>query len=261
LKVSIVIANVSGEQALRKCLASIEAATEGRDFEIISLRGEPSAVFRLRAKGIEQATGDRVVILGDRYEATPRWRQAILDESQPEVTTGCVAPGAALSYWGWCVYLSEYAHVAPPPTCGATTDPKLVPGGNVIYSRAVLKHFPLSPSGADLSFHSMLIDRGVDVTISPDFEVSFSSPPGLWEYIVERFQYSRLIGQQGGLKKLCIAPILPFLVLARIGRQVFGKKTYRTRFVLCVPMIALLGIVQSAGEFAGSLQRGSRAGR
>jgi hypothetical protein len=255
LTVSIVIAGVSGDRAVDNCVASIRRIAGGQDLEVIVPRGEPHSVFQLRAQGIALATGDRIAVLGDRYEVTSPWLKALFERSAFDVTGGCVAPAASLNYWGWCVYLSEYAHIAPPVTEGATQQPKLVPGGNVLYNGSVVRRFSAAFAGTDLSFHSSLIEAGVSTGIRGDLEVCFAHPPGFSEYVRDRFWFSRTIGAEGGARRLLLAPLLPLVLLFRVGTAVMGKRRYRLRFLVCAPVILLLSAVQSAGEFAGALSR------
>jgi hypothetical protein len=255
LTVSVVIAGVSGDHILNNCVSTVQRIAAGRDLEVITVKGERSSVFRIRMEGIARARGERIAVLGDRYEATPRWLKALFERSSFDVEAGCVAPAANLSYWGWCVYLCEYAHIAPPVTAGPTQQPKLVPGGNVIYSASVIRqHAPAVPT-SEQAFHSSLIRSGVNVGICADLEVLFALAPGVSEYVRERYEFSHAIGAEGGVRKALIAPLLPLVLPLRIGAAVAAKRRYRVRFLACLPVILLLSIVQSAGEFAGALTR------
>lgn len=254
MRVSIVIAGVSGDRAVERCTGLLRRAAENQDLEILVLRGDPDSVFQLRWRGIMQASGERVAVLGDRYQATPRWLKEIA-EVDAEAAAGCIAPAASLNYWGWCVYLSEYAHVAPPVTDGPALEPKQAPGGNVLYSASVLGRWQPAASDTDLSFHARLMQAGVNFQIGRALEVEFASAPGFSEYIRERFWLSRKIGSDGGARKLLVAPLLPFVVLFRVASAVCRKRRYIGRFLACAPAIFLLGIVQAAGESAGALSR------
>jgi hypothetical protein len=252
--VSIVIATASGEGVASRCIASIRRLAGAENAEIIVLPCEQASIFLTRAEGIERATGDRIAILGDRYEVTADWLNAVLRECDLAVASGSVAPGSDLTYWGWCVYFCEYAHVAPPVVPGETTQPKLVAGGNVVYSRAIMQRFPPSGAKNELSFHSSLIGASVKVRLCPELEVRFAMQPGIGEYLQERFHHSQAIGIEGGLFKLVVGPLLPLLVPLRIGAAVLRSGRYLPRFLLCLPVILWFGFVQAAGEFSGALR-------
>jgi hypothetical protein len=250
MKVSVVIAGSSGERVLGNCLSSVRSSGI-EDVELVVLPCDQAKMFQIRAQGIEQASGDRVAVLGDRYEVTSGWFQA-LSGSNHDVAAGCVAPGSCLDYWGWCVFLCEYAHVAPPIGGGAARQAKQVPGGNVVYSREIVHRFPPSQARSEWSFHATLITAGVNVEICPKLEVRFVSPPAFWEYVHERLFLSRAIGEQGGVQKIPIALALPVVLPLRIAAAVITKRRYRLRFALCFPVILFLAVVQAAGELVGA---------
>jgi hypothetical protein len=252
MKASVVIAGSGDKHLSDRCVSALRRIAAGESLEIIVVPCEPQSIFRCRAEGIERASGDRIAVLSDRYEVTQTWLRALLQESHRAVTGGPVAPSPALNYWGWCVYLCEYAHVAPPVMKGATRRSKLVPGGNVVYSQTVVRQFPPAQANSDLRYHSDLIGA-VSVGICPDLEVRFAWPPRFWEYVHERFCFSHAIGAAGGIKKAPIALLLPLIVPLRICAAVAGKRRYWMRFALCLPVILPLSILQAAGEFAGAL--------
>ena len=246
----MVIAVVSADPVAGKCVESLRRTAGARDLELVILKGDPRAVFQLRAQGIAQASGERIAVLGDRYEVTAPWLNAIFEASEFDITGGCVAPAPSLNYWGWCVYLSEYAHIAPPVETGRTNEAKRIPGGNVFYKPSALRQ--TVPGETDLRLHSRLIHAGASAGILADLEVLFANPPGFFEYLHERFWLSRKIGAAGRVRKMLFAPLLPFVVLCRIGAVVMAKRRYGLRFLLCAPVIWLLGLVQAAGEFIGA---------
>ncbi len=254
LRVSIVISAVSGERVTERCIESLKRLTGGREIEWIVKRGEPSAVFRLRAEGIRQATGDRIVVLGDRYEVTRAWADRVWGSGTGAWETGPVGPGEELSYWGWGVYLSEYAHIAPPVRAEESRAPKDVAGGNVLYSASTIREAPQGSWGAEWTLHAALLDRGIAVAVRPELEVRYAAPPEPREYLAERFWLSKTIGAAGGVPKLLFAPVLPFLIIFRIARFCSKKPGLLSRFLATAPVIFLLAIVQAAGEFRGALQ-------
>jgi hypothetical protein len=251
---SIVIAAASGERVASRCVASIRRIPGAENAEIILLPCEQSSIYRTRAEGIERAAGDRIAVLGDRYDVTPAWLHKLLLDDDVAVAAGCIAPGSDLNYLGWCVYFCEYAHVAPPAVSGKTTQPKLVPGGNVVYSREIVRRFPPARATSELSFHASLIGAAATVRLCPELEVRFAIPPGTGEYLRERFNHSQAIGMEGGVRKLLFAPLLPFVVPLRISAAILRGGRYLPRFLPCVPVILLFGLVQAAGEFAGALR-------
>ena len=255
MKVSFVVAAVSGEPALTNCVESLRrhAGAYG-DFELVVISGAPQAVFGLRAQGLAQATGDRVVVIGDRYEVTAEWAAAVFGDLPFDVTGGCLAPSTELDYWGWTVFLSEYAHVAPPALDSLIVEPRLLMGGNVVYAASVIHRVRPDPIDTDLTFHATLLAVNASAGVSSALLLRFACPPGLSEYVRERFWFSRSIAaNRKGVWRLFVAPLLPLLVLWRTGSTAVRKRNLGLKFLLCAPAIGCLAFVQAVGECVGAL--------
>ncbi len=253
MKVSVVIAAVSGDRVTDRCIESVKRFAAGREIEWILMKGDPKSIFRLRAEGMLRASGNRIAVLGDRYEVTPSWIERLWAGETAEVEVGPIDAAQNLSYWGWCVYLSEYVHVAPPAATGFAHHPKQMPGGNAIYPASVIRREPPQSSDTEWIFHTRLRKAGIPVAIRPELDVRFSSPPRPGEYFAERFWLSRTIGASGGVPKLLFAPLLPLLLMARIALASMKKPRLLFRFVASAPVIFVLSAIQAAGEFTGSL--------
>ncbi len=254
LNVSIVIAAVSDDRAIDRCIESIKHVSARREVEWIVLRGDPKLVFSLRAEGMRKATGDRIAVVGDRYEVTLAWIERLWSAEMADVETGPIAAAPNLGYWGWCVYLMEYAHVAPPVAERRAHDSSRVPGGNVVYAAAVIRHNPPRASDTEWTFHARLLHAGVPVAIRPELEVRFQSPPGLREYLAERFWLSQTIGVLGGVPKLLFAPVLPLFLMNRLVVFAWKKPRLLLRFLASAPIVFVFSIIQAAGEFTGALR-------
>ena len=57
------------------------------------------------------------------------------------------------------------------------------------------------------------------------------------------------------------APIVPLLLVLRIGRRVLPQSRFRLPFVVALPWLFVLSIAWAAGEAAGALRAGHRAPR
>jgi hypothetical protein len=157
---------------------------------------------------------------------------------------------------GWCVYLTEYAHVSPPIEKGAASDAKALPGGNVVYRAEVFERAGLAVCNTELEFHTKLLAGGARFGLDPEREVQFTFESGFAEYLAERFQFSGALARERArgfgstLVYAAIALLLPAIVPARVAVAVFQKKNYRLRFLACAPVIFLFGVLQTAGELA-----------
>lgn len=270
MSLSIVIPSVSGEAALLNCLAALRRQSEVAGMEVIVVTCEVlqvpdvlivrvdkgTSLCAMRAAGVQRASGSKVAFLGDRYRVSPAWSKVALEHGEFDATGGAVAPPPDLSFLGWCVYLTEYAHVSPPLEKGATTDPKALPGGNVVYRAEVLERIDLAQCNTELEFHEKLLAAGSRLGLSPELEVQFTFESGFAEYLAERFQFSGAVARERArgfgstLFYATIALLLPVIVPARVALAVFRKKNYRLRFLACAPVICLFGAVQTVGELA-----------
>lgn len=255
---SVVIPAVSGPAAARACEDSIRRLAGAEDVEVIIVPARRGATLcQLRAEGVRRAGAARIAILGDRYEVTPQWLQAAMHPAPFDAVGGCVSPSAGLGYFGWCVYLSEYAQLAPPLSEGATSDPRGLPGGNTVYRAAALDPDVLAACATELLFHARLLAAGVSAGRMSALEVVLAHPPGVREYLRERFAFSLAIARERRQPlRLLLSPLLPFVVLARTGASCAGRRQFRGRWLAAAPVIFFLGLAQAAGDFLGHATAG-----
>ena len=240
-RLSVVIPAVSGAAAAQACEASIRRLAGAEDVEVIVVPARAGATLcQLRAEGVRRATADTIAILGDRYEVTPQWLRSALKPAQFDATGGCVSPSPRFGYFGWCVYLSEYARLAP---LG-------LPGGNTVYRAAALDADRLAACATELTFHAALLAAGASAGRQSALEVVLAAPPGVGAYLRERFEFSFAIARERRQPwRLALSPLLPFVVLARTA-------TASVRWLACAPVILALGVVQAAGDFLGHAAAG-----
>ena len=270
MKLSIVIPSISGEKALRNCLASLPQQASAAGLEVIVVtaddrevpgvvvvRAEKGAsLCAMRAAGAGHAAASKIAFLGDRYRAAPGWTEAALEERGFDATAGAIAPSPAFSFLGWSIYLTEYAHVSPPVGEGATTDTKALPGGNVVYRRGVFERTEMARCETELEFHAELLTAGAKLGLNAGLEVQLAFEPRMREYLAERFHFSsslareRAHGRGVSVLRAAFALLLPAVVPARVALAVLRKRRYRLRFLACAPVIFLFGVVQAAGELA-----------
>jgi len=240
------------------CLIFLRASIAGRqDIELIAVEPRAGAsLCQLRAEGISRASAPFVAVLGDRYLPTPQWFVAALEPRAADIAAGPVGPSAALSYFGWCVYLSEYFRLAPPLPGGPSADPTALPGGNSIYRAAAVDSRDMAACATELLFHRRLLLSGATAALVPALEVHFAFPPGPAAYARERFRFSEAIARERRRPwRILLAPLLPFLVLARTA-AFLREPRYAWHWVVCAPVILAFGLVQAAGEVRGCLPAG-----
>jgi glycosyltransferase involved in cell wall biosynthesis len=154
---SVVVASFSGEAALGRCLESLEpqaaeaeviVATDADASAVARLQGRfprvrflsapvGTSVFRLRALGLEHASGRIVALTEDHCTAAPGWLDAVRahHRSGHGVVGGPVENGLPDRTYDSALYLCEYAAHMPPLVDGPAP---ALSGVNVAYERRLL---------------------------------------------------------------------------------------------------------------------------
>ncbi|MFO0809722.1 MAG: glycosyltransferase [Gemmataceae bacterium] len=283
--VSVVIASVNGFPCLGECLDALLRQEGGVPFEVlvvdrceertraefrrrfpdppirlIPVAGRPS-IPALRAIGIRQARGQMVAVTEDHCLAPPRWVETIwkAHEAGLRIVGGAVANGATWRVTDWAVFFCEYAGSMPPMPTGRVAD---TPGNNTAYDRRLLDR--LGPEiGAEVweSFlHRRLREFGEEFVLDPGMEIVHKKEFGFWYFLSQRYHYSRSFAGM----RLAGAPtwkrgayaastaLLPGLLLARIGREVWRKGRIRT-LLPTLPALAAFLAVWAWGEAVGAV--------
>jgi len=208
----------------------------------------------LRAEGVAQASTPLVAIVNSNYVPAEGWLDEVL-RAGTDVTAGCISPSPALSWVGWAIFLCEYLPVAPPLPDGAI-EPKLVPGGNVVYQRDRIPLETMRSSEWELDFHEKLRAEGRTLIRNSRLIAEFAGYEGLMGYCRERWELSHRIArtQRGTAPRWWLVvsrTALPALILWRIFRNVLQRPAYIGHFVATLPLVLLFGLVQASGEVHG----------
>lgn len=289
-KISVVIAAVNGRECLEECLGAIDRERHGTDAEIIVLNccrdGTAEYVRRtfpyvklhdfdtrlsiphLRAIGMEQATGDVVVVIEDHCLAGDHWFGEIARAAATgySVMGGAVENGSPDRLTDWAVFFCEYSFsMLPLPTGKADA----VSGNNVAYRRDVLATVDetLKRDYWEYFLHAELRKRGETFYSAPSMVVLHKKRFGFGYFMTQRFHYSRSfagmrrkqLSTKQRLFYLCASPALPLLMLLRIGREVRRKRRFYKEFLLSLPILSVFLVSYAAGEFAGYLCGGGNS--
>ena len=281
---SAVVVVRAGPQPVERLIAAIGRWPGPAEIVVVNCRGEdvgnalaahPNvnvvpgnlewSIARARWEGIRLTTGDPVAVLHERYEITDGWydamRAALRDET--DVVGGTTSPGAGYGRLQWAMFLTEYAHIAPPMPNGPLdlNGAAMLPGGNVSYRRRVFDVARMGDHLSELDFHASLFRAGVRFERSAGMDARFVSTLSLDEYREERRAFSRRYGQLHGSGKP--APIrvaqaaarlaLPPLLLARRIRQALPKPELRPHLFGALPWMSYFAWIQSVEEIAGIL--------
>jgi glycosyltransferase involved in cell wall biosynthesis len=282
-KLSVVIASLVGAPFIDECLASVEdearelgaeiivaasgaaeyAARIGRKFPRVKVVhvAERETVPELRRRGVEEASGEIVAIIEEHCLAARDWlHQALAAHARGDYA----AVGGPITDYGyrrlrdWVVYFVEYNGSLPPAPEGEVA---FLNGANIAYRREVLAryHALLGRGYWEASVHPALLEAGSKFLSVPEMLVSHRGPFNLGYYLKQRYWFSRAFAGARAkdmpasrrLIYLVAAPLVPALLLARIGMRVWQKHRRFDRFMLTLPLFvpALTALV--AGEWVG----------
>jgi len=284
-KVSIVIASAAGGEFLARCLASLrnQAAARGAEVIVVDRAGEeqrarivrefpgvrvlaaPSSpratVPQLRRIGAEAAAGAIVAVLEEHCTAPPRWIEAIESSFRP----GDAAIGGPILDSGfrrvrdWVVYFSEYHAFMPPWRDGPRA---ALNGANIAYDREkLLRHRGVLDSGYwEVVLHPLLAREG-ELRAVNAMGAQHTGPFDFGYYLRQRYLLSRV---WGGTQKdrvgigvraahIVLAPVFPFVMLARIGVRALEGRRLLGHFVAAAPMLFVAMCALTWGETLGYL--------
>jgi glycosyltransferase involved in cell wall biosynthesis len=282
-RVSIVIASIVGPPFLDDCLESVKkqakdcgaevivvaCGTEAfaqriaREFSWVRLihRQERETVPDLRRHGVEQAAGEIVAIIEEHCIAAPDWlSRAIAAHAAGDygVVGGPVVDHSYKRLRDWVVYFCEYNNYLPPWQDGEWHD---LGSANIAYSRAVLLRYKdlLGAGYWEAALHPRLLADGVRFRAVPEMVVHHRGPFDYGYYLQQRYWFSRAFA---GARNLPVphkiayfvaAPVVPFLLLARMARRVWQRHCHIQKFTQALPLLIPALFVYVAGEFVGYL--------
>lgn len=280
---SVVIASVNGPDYLGACLAALSRQRGGVLAEVIVAdccgpltaervaREYPAVRFysmekrltipQLRAFGIAHSTGDLIVMTEDHCVPADDWYARIVDAHArlPYLAIGGAIENAAVKRLvDWAAFLCEYSAFVLPLEAGVAHD---IPGPNVAYKRAALAEMQdLLDDGRWENFlHARLEERGFELYRDPSVLVYHRKFFGLGEFLSQRYHYGRgFAGMRVHDAPLsrkamfaCGSPLLPPVILYRLGKRLFGRKRHRLVFLRALPLLALFTLSWSFGELVG----------
>jgi glycosyltransferase involved in cell wall biosynthesis len=285
MKISIVIASAAGGDFLPKCLDSLRDQVRQQDAEVIVvdrcggetagrierdypfvnvIRTEKNprlSVPELRMLGVQQASGDIVAIIEEHCMATPQWVETVRSSFQPgdAAIGGPILDNQYDRIQDWVVYFSEYHNYLPPWQDGKRY---LLNGANIAYDRKkLLKYKELLSTGYwEVVLHPLLAQDGEFRSIS-GMGVFHCGPFPYGYYIRQRYLLSRVWGgmqrNQVSMTKrvayLVSAPLIPFLLLGRIGQRVTKSARYVRQFFMALPLLVPVVSAYVIGEWSGYL--------
>ena len=284
-QISVVIASKVGPPFIDQCLASIAEQAAELDAEVIVVTPRPeeygdrikslfpwvrivsdpeiTKIPALRRRGVEEATGEYVAVIEEHCSAGPDWLKQTLAAFK---RGNYAAVGGAITDYGydrtrdWVVYFIEYNGALPPVTAGETDN---LNDANIAYPRKLLlEHIDLLDDGYwPMTLHPTLIARGHKLLSVPEMVVYHRGPFDFFYYLHQRFLFSRAFAgvraqNQSPVRRLAYlvaAPVIPFMLLGRIGQTVIKKRCRVGEFIRSLPLTVPALTVLVAGEWVGCL--------
>lgn len=282
-KLSVVVASLVGPPFIDDCLASLETQARDLKAEVIVVAcgtreyaerirrkftwtrtihsPDRETVPELRRRGVMEASGDIVAIIEEHCLAAGDWLERAaraLAQGNYAAAGGPVVDHGYRRLRDWLVYFVEYNGSLPPAPAGEV---EFLNGANIAYRRrALVDHQTLLGRGYwEASLNPTLLAAGMKFLSVPEMVVYHRGPFNLGYYLKQRYWFSRAFAGARArelplsrrLVYLAAAPLLPAVLLARMGMRVWQKRCRVGQFALTLPLFlpALTALV--AGEWVG----------
>lgn len=284
-RISIVNIDVDGPPGLTKSLEALEEQSARHNAEVIVVSragsdlprpnglvnivqlhtGGPMGIPAMRALGLRRASGELVAFTESRCVASSNWLDEIVLACSKDFAGigGAIEPAKFRRLVDWAVFICEY-HSAMLPLEASET--RGLPGNNSVYWKASLEALDSSllDNYWESFFQRELQARGERLMQVPAMVVRKEKRFTFGYFMRQRFHFSRSfagmrrarLSSGKRLIHLAGSPLIPGLMLWRIGREVFRKKRLRMHFLLSLPLLAAFLSSYAVGEFAGYLLGG-----
>lgn len=225
----------------------------------------------LRAVGLNMASGPIVALLEDHGTPSPGWCGALLDahgRSNVAGIGGAVENGVD-RLLNWAVYFCDFGRYQNPVPSGPV---EFLSDSNVSYKRGPLlkvKHL-WTHAFHETSVNWELRRSGFDLELNPEMVVHQTRQrlrfiPALRERFVwgRSFAGTRAQEISNGRRVMyaALSFLLPFILSTRILIQGHRKGRHVSKLLASLPIVFLLEIFWSIGEFVGYVTRRTSANR
>ena len=247
VELSVIVPCSDGCRRAGETLEALETTARGLEVEVILADGSTDGSGRaalergpatcipvpganaaqLRAAGVKASTGRCVALVEPWARPFPSWAAALLERLEGTAWTAAV--GGPVVYDGphraapLAEFLFEYGAFLP-PLAGEVRE---LPVNNVSYPRELLERFRARwQDGLWKHFlHADLRRAGVRLFCEPRAVVRHARAVPFPRFLEERFHHGRAYAARrgGAAARALLAPLLPFLLAGRLGREVARK--------------------------------------
>ena len=284
LSVSIVVAAWPDTVGLDDCLGSLQKQADApvQIFVVSSISppanfasnfpaahwlvAAPTALIpNLWSLGMAAATGEVVAITTAHFVPAPDWIAQIRAAHQRLDSVGIAGPinpprGGSLG--DWATYFLRYS------TAFVYAREQLVHdliGDNASYKRAALRaHWESIRVGFwEPEFHRRVLAEGQTLTFVPGMRITQKHSFGVSQFCSQRLHHGRQFGGDRMHGKptlfrvagIVLAPLIPFVLLAKIMGRLTHKPAYILPFLASLPVLFLFVCSWALGELLGYLSR------
>ncbi len=284
-RMSVVVASHNARVSIRECLSVLVGQRNHDDVEILVvdnshdgsaeivkdafpdvrvIRAPPSALIpELWGLGMGKSRGSIIAITTAHFVPAPDWVGAMLEAHAGAAAAvgGAIESAEPASAVDWAVYFCRYSQYMLPFERGPVRE---IAGDNASYKRTHIERYRhVWRNGFwELAIHAELRKAGLQLLLVPSVVVFHHRSFGLRSFVTQRFWHGMQFGRHRAFRVrrpqralyIALSPAIPLVFLVRIGRQVFGKRRNRTKFVVSLPALVLFLLAWSCGELLGYLR-------
>jgi hypothetical protein len=283
-ELSIVVAASHASHVIAECLGALEPQISGHDVELIVvaltaadarnvrerfpnatlIEAEPSRLIpELWGIGATRARGRVIAITIGTCIPDAHWVENILRAHTEDVAAvgGAIESARGASLVDWAVYFVRYTPFMLPFRAG----PMEVAGDNGTYKRAALAdqmQWITTHGFWEAEVNANLRRQRQQLWGDPSIVVYHNRSFTFGGFTRQRFEHGRIFGRMRAAKVstaqraiyIVTAPAIPFVLFARIIRNVLRRKRNLGIFMLSLPLIVWFLLYWSLGEFLGLIR-------
>jgi hypothetical protein len=258
--------NLTGVEALRSEFPSVQFL-ECPDISVgPEGHGSREHHDQLRARGIAAASGEIIAMLEDHGVADASWLAAIVEaHKQPAAVVGGAVENGVDTALNWAVYFCDFFKYQNPVPEGESF---YASDANVSYKRRALETVRevWQNRFQEIDVNAVLVSRGERIVLSREMRLeqrrhNLTLPSAIQERFIWGRSYAASRSASAPIGKRMIwalsSPLLPALLLFRIGSVTFLRGKVTGAFLRCSPVLAILLMSWSWGELTGYVTHSS----